>query len=292
MNFQGLKLFLDLVQNRSFTKTAAQNYMSPSTLSRHIQRIEEEIGQPLLLRDNRQVKLTEAGKYFLSFAKTSWSEWIQLQHYLSPHKAQLTGELNIFCSVTAAYSHLPTILANFRQYHPNIEIKLTTGDPAQAVHNVQSMQADLSLTGKPEVLPQNIDFHYIDDIPLSLIAPKISCKATQLLAQRPIDWQKIPFILPLDGPVRQRIDHWFKSQKIRHPKIYTTVAGHEAIVSLVALGFGVALLPDVVIQHSPMNNQIDYLELPFPIKPFELGFCVQHRRLQEPVISAFWNLLK
>lgn len=64
MDFQSLKLFLDIAQSRSFIRSAEKNYMTASTLTRHIQRIEEELGQPLFLRDNRQVRLTEAGERF------------------------------------------------------------------------------------------------------------------------------------------------------------------------------------------------------------------------------------
>lgn len=291
MDFNHLKLFLDVVQTRSFIQTAKKNYMSASTLSRHIQRMEEELGQPLFLRDNRQVQLTEAGKKFQTFAEQSWREWKTVQHNFSPQQDELEGELTLFCSVTAAYSHLPQILSKFRQRYPKVELKITTGDPAQALSKVQSLQADLSLTGKPEQLPNNIEFHYIDDITLSLIAPRVACTATQLLQQQPTDWQKMPFILPEEGPARKRIDHWFKLQKIKSPQIYATVSGHEAILSMVALGCGVALLPDVVVQQSPVSNQVSYLELSVPITPFELGICVQHRRLREPIIQAFWEML-
>ena len=123
-----------------------------------------------------------------------------------------------------------------------------------------------------------------------MIIPRVACSATQLLQQDPIDWQNMPFILPLEGSARQRIEAWFKSQKIKEPKIYATVAGHEAIVPMVALGCGVALLPDVVIKHSPVANQVSYLNLKKPIEPFELGICVQKKRLQEPIIKAFWEL--
>ncbi|MGX2985971.1 HTH-type transcriptional activator IlvY [Ursidibacter sp. B-7004-1] len=291
MNFQNLKLFLDIVQTKSFVRSAEKNHMSASTLSRQIQRMEDEIGQPLFLRDNRQVCLTDAGQRFLVFAKQTWENWQQIQRELSPHQKELEGELKLFCSVTAAYSHLPTILEKFRKRYPKIEIVLSTGDPAKALHSVQSLQADISLTGKPEVLPPNIAFHFIDDITLSLIVPRIACPATQLLQQSPIDWQNVPFILPVEGPARKRIDHWFKLQKIKEPKIYATVEGHEAIVPMVAVGCGVALLPDVVVQHSPVSNQISYFNLTLPIQPFELGICVQQRRLQEPIIQAFWALL-
>lgn len=291
MNFHSLKLFIDITQTRSFVRTAEKNHMSASTLSRHIQRMEEELGQPLFLRDNRQVMLTEAGEKFRHFAEQSWGNWQHIQRQLSPQQAELEGELKLFCSVTAAYSHLPKMLEHFRKQYPKIDIQLRTGDPAKALQVVQSMQADLSLTGKPEQLPNNIAFHYIDDITLSLIVPRIACAATQLLQQSPIDWQNVPFILPVEGPARKRIDHWFKQQKIRQPKIYATVEGHEAIMPMVAVGCGVALLPDVVVQHSPMNNQVSYFNLPAPIEPFELGLCVQQRRLQEPIIQAFWRFL-
>lgn len=291
MDFQSLKLFLDITQTRSFIRTAEKNYMSASTLSRHIQRMEDEIGQPLFLRDNRQVVLTEAGEKFRYFAEQSWGNWLQIQRQLSPQQTELEGELRLFCSVTAAYSHLPKMLERFRQLYPKIEIKLSTGDPAKALQMVQSMQSDLSLAGKPEHLPSNIAFHYIDDITLSLFVPRVACLATQLLQKTPIDWQNIPFILPVEGPARKRIESWFKLQKIREPKIYATVEGHEAILPMVAVGCGVALLPDVVVQHSPLSNQVSYFNLPAPIQPFELGICVQQRRLQEPIIQAFWAFL-
>ncbi|MFA9500109.1 HTH-type transcriptional activator IlvY [Mannheimia sp. E30BD] len=291
MDFQSLKLFLDIAQSRSFIRSAEKNYMTASTLTRHIQRMEEELGQPLFLRDNRQVHLTEAGERFLAFAQQGWAEWQQLQNQLSPVQGELEGELKVFCSVTASYSHLPPILGRFRQKYPKVDIKLSTGDPALALEQVQSLTADISVAGKPEFLPNNIVFHYIDDIQLSIIAPRVASQATQFLQQSPIDWKNIPFILPVNGPVRKRIDRWFKEQKIKDPIIYATVSGHEAIVPMVALGFGVALLPDIVIKHSPMNNQVSYVNLPSLITPFELGICVQQRRLQEPIINAFWALL-
>ena len=123
--------------------------MSASTLTRHIQRMEEEIEQPLLIRDNRQVHLTEAGEKFLEFAKQSWADWQAMKNALSPHQGELEGELQLFCSVTAAYSHLPAMLEKFRQRYPKVEIKLITGDPAHAVSAVHSLQADISLAGKP-----------------------------------------------------------------------------------------------------------------------------------------------
>lgn len=292
MNFDDLNIFLHLTQTQSFTKTATQNHMSLSTLSRQIQRMEEELGQPLFLRDNRKVLLTETGEQFLYFAQQNWTNWQQFKQQVRSNSDELSGELKLFCSVTAAYSHLPQVLEKFRVRYPKVEIQLTTGNAAMAVQQVQSQQADLALAGRPLNFPNTLAFHHIDDISLSFIAPRVACTATQLLQQNPVDWQQMPFILPADGMARQRIDQWLREKKIRHPKIYATVSGHEGIMPMVALGCGLALLPDVVIRNSPLHTRVSALHLDSPIEPFELGICVQKRYLTLPTIKAFWETLQ
>ncbi|MDU8925095.1 HTH-type transcriptional activator IlvY [Pasteurellaceae bacterium LIM206] len=292
MEFNDLKLFLHLAETLNFSRSAAQNHMSASTLSRQVQRMEDELGQALFLRDNRQVTLTETGRKFLLFAQQHWIQWTQFKQQLNHDNQEISGELHLFCSVTAAYSHLPAILGRFRSRYPKVEIKLNTGDPALAVQQVQSQQADLALAGRPLNLPGNVEFHYIDDVAISLIAPRVACAATQLLQREPINWREIPFIVPTEGPVRERIDQWFRRRNIKHPKIYASVSGHEGIVSMVALGCGVALLPDIVIRNSPLNTQVSSINLAEPIAPFELGVCVQKKSLALPIINAFWQTLR
>lgn len=292
MDFHDLNLFIKLTETKNFAKTATQNHMSPSTLSRQIQRLEEELGQQLFIRDNRQVSLTAQGEKFLQFAKTEWQNWQQFKQQLNEGTAELIGELKLFCSVTASYSHLPQVLKQFRQRYPKVEIQLTTGDPALAVELIQTQQADIALAGKPHNLPASVAFHKIDDIHLSLIAPREACLATQLLQEKPINWQQMPFIFPLEGHARQRVEQWLYKKQIKHPKIYATVAGHEGIVPMVGLGFGLAMLPDQVIDNSPMRNQVSRLNLDEPIEPFELGICTQKRNLAQPLIRAFWAMLE
>ncbi len=294
MDIRDLKLFLHLAESRHFGRSAKAMHVSPSTLSRQIQRLEDDIGQILFLRDNRTVQLTDAGQQLKQFAQQTLLHYQQLRHSLGQHGPSLSGELRLFCSVTAAYSHLPPILDHFRAEHPLVEIKLTTGDAADAVEKVQSGDADLGIAGHPEILPSSIDFTPIGDIPMILIAPALPCPVqAQTRAALP-DWPHIPFILPEHGPARRRIDHWLRANRITNPLIYATVAGHEAIVSMVALGCGIALIPDVVMENSPepVRNRISVLEHGTPVDALQLGVCVQRKRTQEPLISAFWQLLE
>ncbi len=293
MDLRDLKLFLHLAESRHFGRTARAMHVSPSTLSRQIQRLEEDLGQCLFLRDNRTVALTEAGECLRQFAQQTLLQYQQLRHAIGQNGPSLSGELRLFCSVTAAYSHLPPILDRFRAGHPQVEIKLSTGDAADAVEKVHSSDVDLAIAGRPETLPASIDFTPLGHIPLVLIAPALPCPVrTQATDVQP-DWSLIPFILPEQGPARRRIDLWFRRHHIANPLIYATVSGHEAIVSMVALGCGIALLPDIVLENSPepVRNRVLILDNVESVAPFELGVCVQKKRLSEPLINAFWNLL-
>ena len=150
---------------------------------------------------------------------------------------------------------------------------LTTGDAADAVDKVQSNEADLGIAGRPETLPASVAFTKIGEIPLVLIAPALPCAVrSQAFADRP-DWAEIPFILPEHGPSRKRIELWFRRHRISNPLIYATVGGHEAIVSMVALGCGIALIPSVVVDNSPepVRNRISQLDNISMVEPFELG---------------------
>lgn len=293
MDLRDLKVFLHLAESCHFGHSARAIHVSPSTLSRQIQRLEEDIGQPLFLRDNRTVTLTEAGEQLRQFARQTLLQYQQMCQHLNQHNPSLSGELKLFCSVTAAYSHLPPVLDRFRAAHPLVEIKLTTGDAADALTKVQSGAADLAIAGRPESLPASIAFHPQGLIPLVMIAPALPCTVRSQATEPQPDWTKIPFIIPDQGPARRRIDLWFRQRRLANPQIYATVSGHEAIVPMVALGCGIALLPDVVLENSPepVRNRILVLENVERVAPLELGICVQKKRLSEPLIDAFWNQL-
>ncbi|WP_163934038.1 HTH-type transcriptional activator IlvY [Paraferrimonas sp. SM1919] len=286
MDIRSLKLFLHLSETLHFARTAQQMHVSPSTLSRCIQRLEDQVGQPVLERDNRSVKLTKAGIQFLRFARQTVDAWQSLRQDMADTSGQLTGEIKLFCSVTAVYSHLPGILERFKQQHPKIEIQLTTGDPDSALAHIQRGQSDIAITARPGVLPEGMEFVDIDTIPLSIIGPAMPCSVQEKLQQSPTPWHELPFILPEHGAARARIDAWFQQMNIQ-PNIYAKVNGHEALVSMVALGCGVGIAPSVVVENSPVKDRVKSYQTGATIEPFKLGLCASKKKVNQATINAF-----
>ncbi|EDL51003.1 DNA-binding transcriptional regulator IlvY [Vibrio mediterranei AK1] len=288
MNIKSLQAFIHLCESKSFNKTATAMHISASALSRQIQKLEQDTHQNLFLRDNRSVELTPAGKKLLPIAVNIVSEWQQFQSESQHGENELRGKLRLFCSVTASYSHLPELLAEFRLLYPYIEFELSTGDPAQAIDKVLSDETDIAISALPELLPARLEFEPISDIPLSVIAPVGVSSFGLELAEGLPDWNKIPFIVPEAGTARERANAWFKKMRIK-PNIYAQVSGHEAIVSMVALGCGVGIAPEVVIVNSPVRDKIQRLKLE-PIKPFKLGVVCKRSNLENQLLSAFWKV--
>lgn len=281
MDFRTLQLFQHLATSLHFGKTANAMFVSPSTLSRAIQRLEEEAGATLFIRDNRKVSLTLAGEKLLAFSRQTLSQWHSLRADLDQLNPMLSGEIKLFCSVTASQSHLPSVLNQFREQHPQVEVKLSTGDHGLSVAKVMQQETDVAIAIQTPDMPKEIAFFPTDTIPLLLIAPKES----QLNSLDDVDWRQHAVVLPESGPSKRIVHHWFSEMGLK-PRVYATVGGNEAIVSMVALGCGLGIVPKVVIDNSVVANKISRIAIK-NIEPYRLGLCCLKSRLDEPLIGAW-----
>lgn len=292
MDTEKLKLFITLAEMKHFNRAAERCHISPSKLSRVIMAMESELKSPLFIRDKRSVELSPQGSIFLDHARALLQQWETLQDRLLAEKEDLQGEISIYCSVTASYSFLFEILTEFRRKHPKIEIKLHTGDPAEAIERVMSGREDIAIAARLDKLSTELRFKRFTQSPLIFIAPSEKSALSEYQAMDEAElWTKIPLIISERGIARTRIDHWFRQKNIS-PNIYAQVAGHEAIVSMVSLGFGVGLAPKIVVDNSPLKSKVREFELQPEVEDYDVGVCVLEKRLKSPLVRAFWSQIK
>ena len=284
MDIKSLAMFNHLAQSLHFGQTAQAMFITPSTLSRAIQRLEQSVGTRLFERNNREVSLTQSGRLFLTFSTETLANWQTLQSDLAQQEQQLNGELSVYCSVTAAHSHLPAMLNSYRALHTQVDIKLVTGDPALSINKVLEGQADVAISIQTPQMHHDIKFKAIDTVPLVLIVPK-SLGITRL---KQIKWSQHQIIMPESGPSKRIVHHWFAEHSIR-PKVYASVGGNEAIVSMVALGFGIGIVPTIVLNSSSLLNQVTAITID-DIESYQIGLCCLKANQHEPKIHAMFDL--
>jgi len=290
MDIRELQLFLKLAETLHYTKTSHMMAISPSALSRTIQRMEDQVGQKLFYRDNRGVVLTPAGDRFREYARSVLENWQILQNDLSEDDTDVRGELILYSSVTGCYTILPDLLRACRERFPGIHIKLKTGSAADAVGSVINGLSDISVAAEPDALPDNLMFLNVTTTPLELIVPAVSWGLTERLEAPGVSWYDLPLILPEKGLSRKRLDRFFRTRHIR-PDIYAEADGNEAVMALVSLGFGIGIVPALVRENSLMRDRISVLPEVPDLEPYRVGICVNRRNSQTPVVRAFISLV-
>lgn len=296
MDTKQLQLFTRLTETLHFGQAAELMHMSPSAVSRTVMRMESELGQRLLERDNRSVRLTAAGKQFYEYAKQSLSQWQRFNASVARDAELISGEVTVFCSVTAVYSVLAAVLEPFRHRYPCIDIKLHTGDQAEAISRIQSGHEDIAIAARPDKLSARLHFQTLLHSPLLFIYPTTPCAVEEdirhcLESGEDLPWQRLPVIFAEHGVARARLDQWFRQQEVK-PNIYAQVSGNEAIVSMVGLGFGMGLVPELVLANSPMRDKVQVLDVQPPLTPFAVGVCALSQRMESPPLRAFWECAK
>ncbi len=293
MDTRTLTVFLSVADTLSFSRSSALLHLSVSAVSRTVARLEEEVGQRLLERDRRRVRLTPAGRDVRDYARRVTAEWQQLRRHLG-EDAPLAGEVSLYCSVTASHSVLAPILAAFRNQYPAVDIMLHTGDQADGIARVLAGQEDIAVSGRPENLPERLSFLPLASSPLQFWAPRADCMVRDLIAggdtlAPEFDWSAVPLITPERGVTQVLLDGWIRKRGIT-PRIYAQVTGHEAIIAMVALGLGVGLAPELVVAAGGLEARVAPVPVPDPLPPLHVGLCCLRQRLANPLVRAFWSV--
>ena len=154
-----------------------------------------------------------------------------------------------------------------------------------AINRLERGEADVSIAALPDSPGSHIHFIKLLETPLIFIAPKNYPETIKHTGGH-IDWQQTPVILAERGLSRKRTEAWFRHKQIS-PNLYAQVAGNEAIITLVSMGCGVGVIPELVLLKSPLRNQVRVLNTFPKLQPFSVGVCTTRKNLNNPIVHAF-----
>lgn len=285
MEINHLETYIKTAELLHFGRASRACNLSPSALTRTIQRLEEEVGQPLFLRDNRSVALTEAGEQLLNYARKSVQEWSDFQQELSKEKS-VSGSISLYASITAVYSLLPELLENYRSKYPEVHLGLRTGAAERAIEQVLSGEIDLAVAALPDRKLQRMEFMPLVETPLVFIQPKTPGFSPIETFQGPE-----PLVVPQSGTARNRLDAWLRLHNIT-PYIALEVSGNEALIAMVRLGTGIGVVPKLALERSPFRDEVSIIPNAPKLDPYVVGLCSSKRNLKRPAVAAMWKLAK
>lgn len=137
-----LRSFLAVAQTLSFTRAATHLGLGQPTVSQHVRRLEVTAGRQLFVRDSRTVMLTADGERMAEFARSILVAHDEAAAYFAGNP--ISGRLRFGVSDDLALTSVPSILREFRQSHPRIDLELTVGQNTALQRRVESGHLDVA----------------------------------------------------------------------------------------------------------------------------------------------------
>ncbi|MDD3266521.1 MAG: LysR family transcriptional regulator [Burkholderiales bacterium] len=119
-----IMLFTQLVEIGSFSKTAEILKISPATLTRKIQNLEDSLNKQLLVRDTRNIKLTKEGSLVYLKFKNVKEELDGLHGLLHGASVKRPGILTVILPIELSYHLISPFLVHFTNNHPDIKLNI------------------------------------------------------------------------------------------------------------------------------------------------------------------------
>lgn len=257
MELRHLLYFKTVAEELHFTKAAARLFISQPPLSRQIKELEEELGVLLFTRNNKQVTLTEVGKYFLNevegiFAKLEESKNIARQIHLST-----SGELKIGYISSVYQSYLAEVLKAMRQEFPYIKTGLFEMPTVLQIEALEQGKLDVGILRAP-ILSEKLVVQTLFFDPFVVVIPHSTQKysSNKELADFLKESPFIFFNKEFAPHYNQKLIEICKRMQFT-PDITHEANNVHSILQLVEAGLGVSILP------LSLKKQYDHLKVSF-----------------------------
>ncbi|WP_440454113.1 LysR family transcriptional regulator [Psychrobacter sp. ASPA161_9] len=272
MELRHLRYFVAVAEEKSFNKAAERLFISQPPLSRQIKQLEEEIGVTLIDRENRPLKLTEAGEFFYDHAIQILTKSDNLRA-MTMRKGNFDSSLSIGFVSSILYGILPRVIARFREIYPNINIKLYELNSWQQTQALTDGKIDVGF-GRLLFEDASIRRLLLREESLVVAVPSGHRLAQERQASvRLMDLTNENLLLYPTAPRPSFIDYVLELFEARNLKAnyFTEVRELHIALGLVAAGEGLTIVPKT-LEHL-RSQEVTYI-------PFEDGL------LTSPIVMS------
>ncbi len=258
MHLETLKIYCDLADLRSFSKTAGKHLVSQSAVSQQVAQLEMEHKCQLLNRAKRPLELTPAGEIFYRAARDIVDRFELLKSELNSIKQKVQARINVGAIFSIGMYTLAEYLKKFMVKKPSVNVHVEYFDAEKIYGLVVSGELDIGLVAVPK-MDKRLDVYEFEDEPLVLacsprhpLADKSQIDIHQLQFERFIGFEQ-------GVPTRNWIDGIFHRYNvaIRPVMEFDNV---ETVKRAVEINSGVSILPRPVILQEVKAGSIKAVE--------------------------------
>ncbi|WP_422965697.1 LysR family transcriptional regulator [Undibacterium sp. TJN25] len=281
MELRHFRCFAAVAENLHFSRAAEQLGISPPALTKQIQEIERVLEVRLFLRTKRSVSLTSAGEVFWEEVRRTLEQAAHAEDVARRAGRGEIGRIEIGYVASASYSGLlQAEVARFRKAYPQVSINLAEAAMDTLPLMVSNGNLDLAFVRPPIAIPADAVMSTLLHEKFVAALPELSPLA-RLPSLRPADMAGQLFVLPEQASGTIEVGRRGRFS----PRTHQNAGGLVAVITLVSLGQGVAIVPASVVDRIRMPGVV-FREIAGKEIPSEIAI-VSRRHEKSPVVRAF-----
>ena len=252
MELRELRYFMAVVKEESISKAAEVLFVTQPNLSRQMQNLEKEIGQPLFIRGSRKITLTDAGRLLYKRAEEIIELYNKTEDELFSPISEVAGDIYIGGGESYAMELIAKAICDVQKEYPNVKFHLYSGDMVAVSEKLDKGLIDFGIF----IEPANLEKYDYIRLPLTDIWGVLMRKDSSLAEKDNITpedlWDK-PLIRSKHSLGKSMISDWFckNSEELNIVATYNLLFNASILVEE---GVGYAVGLDKLINTSGNSN--------------------------------------
>jgi DNA-binding transcriptional LysR family regulator len=267
MDVRTLRYFVEVVRQQSFTRAAEKLFVTQPTISKMLRHLEDELACTLVVRQGRQLHLTDSGQALFQRGQNILEEFRQLEMELKDISSNKRGQLRVGIPPMVG-TQMAAMIGDFRQRYPGIELIISEFGGLTVQQAVISGELDLALTALPTDSTLPIASVPLFSHPLCVVTPR----SPRWLKRNPLpiaDLAEESILIYNEDFVLYRLLMQAFHEQGFTPKIAARSGQWDFLVAMVQAGMGVAILPEPLCQRLDKSS-VSWLPLE-PQMRWDLG---------------------
>lgn len=248
MEFHQLKYICAIADTGNFSRAAERCHVAQPSLSQQVLKLEEDLGAKLFDRLGRSVRLTEAGRAFLPYARSILQQMDAARTDVEDKRTDIRGSVTVGVIPTIAPYLMPQCVAAFSKKYPDARLRIVEETTPLLVENLRNLSVDVAILALP-LKQKDLEIFPLQTEPLFAVLPKEHARAgAKSLSLKELRSEQFVFL---------RDGHCFRDLSISacaranvNPKIAFESGQFSSLLGMVAAGIGVSLVPEMAVDTS------------------------------------------
>ena len=289
MQIENFKIFADLVETKSFSKSAKLNGITQSAVSQQARAMERHFKTLLIDRSQKQFQLTREGQRVYESANEILHTYEKLLSELQEMKKVISGTIRISTVYSIGLHELPPFIKKFLHDYPSVNVRIEYRRSNLVYEDILHNSVDFGLVAFPvkqrqiEVLPFRNDHLVLITHPQHPLARRPEIDIRDLAGQKVIGFDP-------DIPTRKAVDAIFRDHSLEIEPVME-FDNIETVKRAVEIDHGVAIVPQATVAQEQKQGTLSVIR--FRGKDFTRPLAILHRkgRVLTPAMKKFITTL-